>query len=249
LTVAGLLAVGLPPAEVQASAGVRATAGAGASVTPKPKPNPKPKPYKTWTPYCKKHKCIALTFDDGPWPYTPALLDTLKKYHAKATFFLVGAKVVNRPEMVQRIHAEGHEIGNHTWSHPYLNKLSDEDVIAEISGTQTAIHDAIGIYPDFMRPPFGATNAHVGALMKDLGLAQIKWTGATQDTSLRDTKKIVKAALKLARPNAIILMHDIVPETVKGVPAILKELKKRGYTCVTITTLLGKDLTPGKVYP
>ncbi|GIH27496.1 hypothetical protein Aph01nite_58060 [Acrocarpospora phusangensis] len=201
-------------------------------------------------PYCQKYKCIALTFDDGPWPYTPELLDTLKKYKANATFFVLGRKVANRPEMMQRMVKEGHEVGNHTWDHPNLTELSDEEIVAEITSTQEVIHDTIGLWPTMMRPPSGATNARVGARMAELGLPQILWTGSTLDWQARNKKIITARTLKLAKRNGVILLHDIVPETVKAMPTVLSTLKKKGYKFVTVSTLLGdRKLAPGEVWP
>ncbi|MBP2708487.1 polysaccharide deacetylase family protein [Microbispora sp. RL4-1S] len=205
---------------------------------------------KAAKPYCATHKCLALTFDDGPWPYTPALLDTLKKHKAKATFFVLGRKVANRPEMTQRIVNEGHEIGNHTWTHPELTKLSDEEILSEVSSTSDIIQKTIGTAPTMMRPPSGATNSRVGALMAQLGLPQILWTGSTLDWQARNTKVIAKRTLALAKRNGVILLHDIVPETVKAMPGVLTKLEKQGYKFVTVTTLLqGRTLKPGEIYP
>ncbi|WP_214109636.1 polysaccharide deacetylase family protein [Acrocarpospora catenulata] len=201
-------------------------------------------------PYCVKYKCIALTFDDGPWPYTPELLDTLKKYKAKATFFVLGRKVANRPEMMQRMVKEGHEVGNHTWDHPSLTELSDEDIVAEITSTQEVIYETIGRYPTMMRPPNGATNERVGERMAELGLPQILWTGSTLDWQARNQKIIKQRTLKLAKRNGVILLHDIVPETVKAMPAVLKTLKAKGYKFVTVSTLLGdRKLAAGEIWP
>ncbi|GGO12468.1 deacetylase [Microbispora rosea subsp. aerata] len=205
---------------------------------------------KKSVPYCARYKCIALTFDDGPWPYTPELLDTLKKHKAKATFFLLGRKVAYRPELTRRIHEEGHDIGNHTWTHPSLTKLSDGEVIQEITSTSDIIYQTIGKMPDYMRPPNGATNARVASLMTSLGLPQIMWTGSTLDWQARDTKVIAQRTLKLAKRNGVILLHDIVPETVKAMPSVLTALEKQNYKFVTLTTLLqGRTLRPGEIYP
>ncbi|GAA0375636.1 hypothetical protein Acor_81060 [Acrocarpospora corrugata] len=201
-------------------------------------------------PYCEKYKCIALTFDDGPWPYTPELLDTLKKYKAKATFFVLGRKVENRPDMMKRMVREGHEVGNHTWDHPSLTTLTDEEIVAEVTSTQDVIHETIGLWPTMMRPPSGATNARVAARMAELGLPQILWTGSTLDWQARNKKIITARTLKLAKRNAVILLHDIVPETVKSMPTVLSTLKKKGYKFVTVSTLLGdRELAPGEVWP
>ncbi|MEW9527519.1 polysaccharide deacetylase family protein [Microbispora sp. NPDC049125] len=201
-------------------------------------------------PYCARYKCIALTFDDGPWPYTPALLDTLKKHKAKATFFVLGRKVANRPELTRRIVKEGHEIGNHTWNHPVLTTLPDQEIRSEITTTSDIVYRTIGKAPTMMRPPSGATDERVGQIMAELGLPQILWTGSTLDWQARNTKVIAKRTLAMAKRNAVILLHDIVPETVKAMPGVLTALEKQHYRFVTVTTLLrGRELKGGEIYP
>ncbi len=202
-------------------------------------------------PYCVRYKCIALTFDDGPWPYTPALLDTLKKHKAKATFFVLGRKVANRMELTRRIQDEGHEIGNHTWDHPKLTDLDDMEMIQEVSSTQDIIHEATGRYPTMVRPPSGAVDGRVRAHMAELGLPLVKWHVQTLDFQARNVKVIEKRVLKGAKRNAIVLLHDIVPETVKAMPAVLTKLKKQGYRFVTVSRLLEgrKKLKAGELYP
>lgn len=188
---------------------------------------------------CAKLKCLALTFDDGPSAHTPALLKVLKKEKAKATFFLVGKQVELRPRLAGQEAAEGHAIGNHTYSHPELPAMYDNDIIDELKTTQVLIEQATGKRPTMFRPPYGHTDDRVLGLADQQDLAQILWTGTTLDWSLRDSKKIKATVLKLARRNGVILMHDTVPQTVKAMPEIIKELKKRGYTLVTVPTLLG----------
>ncbi|MFI6476603.1 polysaccharide deacetylase family protein [Nonomuraea sp. NPDC050663] len=199
---------------------------------------------------CAKMKCLALTFDDGPGPYTTTLLKTLKKAKAKATFYLVGKSVEKRPEVAAQIVRAGHEVGNHTWSHPSLPTMPDEHVLGELSSTQDVIEQATGVRPRTFRPPYGHSDERVLLLAQELGLAQVKWTDTTLDWSLRDKDRIRNKVLKLARPGGVILMHDPVPATVKAMPEVLKELKKRGYHLVTVSTLLGKrKLAPGEAYP
>ncbi|WP_405143474.1 polysaccharide deacetylase family protein [Sphaerisporangium sp. NBC_01403] len=211
---------------------------------------PAAKVKKAAEPYCVRYKCIALTFDDGPWPYTPELLDTLKKHKAKATFFLLGRKVGSRAELTRRIVAEGHEVGNHTWDHPDLTTLSNEEILDEMTRTSEVIDQAIGKAPTMMRPPNGATDDRVTQLMAELALPQILWTGSTLDWQSRDTAVIAKKTLKLAKRNGVILLHDIVPETVKAMPTVLKALEKQNYRFVTVTTLLqGRELRGGEIYP
>jgi peptidoglycan-N-acetylglucosamine deacetylase len=234
----GAAAVVVVPAAAESKAAGQSTAASQAKTAGKDKP------------YCARYKCIALTFDDGPWPYTPELLDTLKKHKAKATFFLLGRKVANRPELTQRIVKEGHEIGNHTWNHPDLTTLPDQEIISEMTSTSDVIYRTVGKAPTMMRPPNGATDARVGQLMAELGLPQILWTGSTLDWQARDVKVITKRTISLAKRNGVILLHDIVPETVKAMPAVLTALEKQDYRFVTVTTLLqGRELKGGEIYP
>ncbi|GAA2877228.1 polysaccharide deacetylase family protein [Nonomuraea rubra] len=198
---------------------------------------------------CARVKCLALTFDDGPGKDTPALLKELSKAGAKATFFLVGKRVEERPEVARQIVARGHAIGNHTYSHASLPAHSDNEILDELKVTQEVIEEVTGRRPTMFRPPYGHTDERVLGLAGQTELAQILWTHTTLDWSLRDTKKIKATVLKMARRDGVILMHDVVPQTVRVMPEILRELKKRGYHLVTVPTLLrGKGPTPGESY-
>ncbi|WP_158088706.1 polysaccharide deacetylase family protein [Thermoactinospora rubra] len=199
---------------------------------------------------CAKVKCLALTFDDGPGRQTAELLDTLAKAKVKATFFLVGKQVEQRPELARRALREGHELGNHTYSHLELTALADYQVSNELRAAQQAIEEATGAAPKIFRPPYGKTDDRILALAGEAGLAQVTWTDTTLDWSLRDTEKIKKTVLKLSGRDDVILMHDTVPQTVKAVPGLIKELRKRGFHLVTVSTLAGKGkLEPGQSYP
>ncbi|MFC5833032.1 polysaccharide deacetylase family protein [Nonomuraea insulae] len=198
---------------------------------------------------CARVKCLALTFDDGPGVHTPELLKTLSKAGAKATFFLVGKRVEDRPQIAKQIAAHGHAIGNHTYSHASLPAHNDNEILNELKVTQEILEKVTGRRPTMYRPPYGQTDERVLGLAAQTELAEILWTDTTLDWSLVDSKKIKAAVLKLAKRNGVILMHDVVPETVKVMPEILTELKKRGYHFVTVPTLLhGKGPTPGVSY-
>ncbi|MCF6469755.1 polysaccharide deacetylase family protein [Nonomuraea sp. MG754425] len=198
---------------------------------------------------CAKVKCLALTFDDGPGEHTRALLKTLSKAGAKATFFLVGKRVEQRPGVVKQLAAQGHAIGNHTYSHASLPAYSDNEILDELKVTQNLIKNVTGKEPRLYRPPYGHTDERVLGLAGQTELAQVMWTGSTLDWSLRDTKKIKDVVLKLAKRDGVILMHDVVPQTVAAMPEILTELKKRGYHLVTVPTLVGgKGPVAGESY-
>src|SRR5687768_7889210 len=148
---------------------------------------------------CSRVKCLALTFDDGPGATTPALLKTLKRAGAKATFFLVGKRVEQRPEIAAQAVAEGHAIGNHTYSHASLPTLLEDEIVEEIRTTQEIIQQATGQQPTMFRPPYGHTSDRVLAVADQNELAQVLWTGTTLDWQLRDAKKIKAAVLRLAK--------------------------------------------------
>lgn len=195
---------------------------------------------------CRKTKCVALTFDDGPGPKTGQLLDALKKADAAATFFVVGPNAEARPQVLTRMMAEGHEIGNHTWSHRMLTSLAPDRVAREIDSVSDAVVDATGAAPTLMRPPYGAVNAMV---KKKAGVPVILWDVDTLDWKVRNARKVVSNALRDTTPGSIVLMHDIHPSTIDAVPAILKGLRAKGYRFVTVSDLLAStNPQDGAVY-
>ncbi|UNO43066.1 polysaccharide deacetylase family protein [Streptomyces sp. MST-110588] len=199
---------------------------------------------------CAKAKCVALTFDAGPSENTPRLLDILKKEKAHATFFMLGENhVVKRPADVRRIAAEGHELANHTWSHEILTDLEPDQIRKELVRTQDAIAKITGKKPTLMRPPQGKTDRTVSDVSRDLGLSQVLWSVTAKDYETNDSALIQKRVLEQTERDGIILLHDIYKGTVPAVPGILKELKKRGYTIVTVSQLMAPaKLQPGMVY-
>lgn len=199
---------------------------------------------------CRKAKCIALTFDAGPAEDTPHLLDILKEEKVHATFFLLGKNhVMKHPETVRRIAAEGHEVANHTWSHEILTDKKPAEIRAELKKTQDAIEAITGTKPRLMRPPQGRTDDTVSGISKDLGLSQILWNATAKDYSTTDSALIRKRILDQATKDGIILLHDIYKGTVPAVPGIIEELKRRGYTFVTVPELIAPaEPVPGTVY-
>ncbi|MER7110010.1 polysaccharide deacetylase family protein [Streptomyces sp. NPDC000229] len=199
---------------------------------------------------CRKVTCIALTFDAGPGKDTPRLLDILKEEKVPATFFLLGSKHVDRyPDVVRRIAAEGHEVANHTWSHPILTDLEPDGIRQELSRTQEAIERLTGRKPTLMRPPQGRTDDTVSEISRELGLAQVLWSVTAKDYSTTDSALIRQRTLDGAEKDGIILLHDIYDGTVPAVPGIIAELKKRGFTFVTVPQLLAPAKPePGTVY-
>ena len=213
---------------------------------PKP-PEPKPAPAAP-TAANSGGKVIALTFDDGPGPYTAQLLDILDQHGAKATFFLIGSKVSSQANVVRSIHARGHQLGNHSWSHPELPKLPIDQIAGEIDRTNEAIRQATGVKPSILRPPYGAVNGIVLEQIRARGMSSILWSVDTRDWADRNSQIVCSRAVAGAHPGAIILMHDIHQTSVGAVPCILSALKQQGYSFVTVQGLLG-NMAAGAGYP
>ncbi|MEV6291436.1 polysaccharide deacetylase family protein [Streptomyces sp. NPDC051896] len=199
---------------------------------------------------CRKVKCVALTFDGGPSPTTPKLLDILKQEHLHATFFVQGEGHIGKyPEILRRISDEGHEIGNHTWNHKILTQIDTADARQELTRTQDAIEKITGTRPILMRPPQGRTDREVAKVCKELGLAQVLWSVTAKDYETTDSALITKRVLDQTDRDGIILLHDLHKGTVPAIPGILKALKQRGYTIVTVSQLLAPAKPqPGMVY-
>ena len=215
---------------------------------PEPKPEPKPAPAVPAPAPTTGNKVIALTFDDGPGSSTARLLDVLDRYGAKATFFLIGSKVSSQANVVRSIHARGHQLGNHSWSHPELPKLPVDQIAGEIDRTNDAIKQATGVTPAILRPPYGAVNGVVLEQLRLRGMSSILWSVDTRDWADRNSDIVCSRAVAGARPGAVILMHDIHQTSVGAVPCILSALKQQGYSFVTVQGLLG-NTTPGVGYP
>ncbi|MFE0426300.1 polysaccharide deacetylase family protein [Streptomyces sp. NPDC058953] len=199
---------------------------------------------------CEKVKCIALTFDSSPGVKTPQLLDYLKKEKVPVTFFVLGKNHLDRwPKVVKRFADEGHEVANHTWTHRRLDQLNKSEIREELERTQIELEKITGQKPTLMRPPQGRIDDEVTEVSKELGLAQILWNATAKDYSTTDSELIKSRILKQAKKDGIILLHDIYDGTVPAVPGIVTELKKRGYTFVTVSQLLAPaEANPGEIY-
>ncbi|MEI5521991.1 polysaccharide deacetylase family protein [Streptomyces brasiliscabiei] len=184
---------------------------------------------------CAKVKCVALTFDDGPAvPETGTLLTHLARYKARATFFTVGQNVAAHPDLVRAAARAGNEIGNHSWNHPDLTRLTAEQVAHQLNRTSAAIKAATGTAPTLFRPPYGAVNARVKAATT---LSPVLWDVDTEDWKYRDAAKVARTVIDTTRRNDVVLMHDIHPTSVAAVPEILRTLTARGYHFVTVSHL------------
>lgn len=181
-------------------------------------------------------KKIALTFDDGPHPYyTEQLLDGLQERGAKATFFLLGKQAEAYPELVLRMQAEGHLIGNHTYSHLQLNKNNREAFKAELVKTNELLLGITGEETQYVRPPYGSWDK---SFEKELTMLPVLWTIDPMDWSSSDVSGIVRKVTRKAKENAIILMHDEYKSSVTAALQIVDVLQKEGYEFVTVDEIL-----------
>lgn len=189
---------------------------------------------------------IAMTFDDGPHAtLTPKLLDLLKERKIKATFFVIGKNAAEYPDILKRIAAEGHEIANHSWSHPDLAKMSQDTVRGELSKTQDAITNTVARPVTLMRPPYGALQTSQKQWVHDTyGYRIILWDVDPLDWRRPGAAVVSERILKGAKPGSIILAHDIHPGTVEAMPGTLDQLIARGFQFVTVSDLIKMEVAP-----
>ncbi|WP_277212673.1 polysaccharide deacetylase family protein [Isoptericola croceus] len=187
---------------------------------------------------CRKDKCVALTFDDGPVPDTERLLRILDRKNAPATFFMVGDNVAARPGIARAVVERGHLVANHTWNHPQLTTLDDGEVRDELRRTQDAITDATGFTPFLLRPPYGAVDGNVRTLATRTGLDIVLWNLDSDDWGTRDPKKIRRHVRAEVQRGSNVLLHDLHPTTVDAVPKIINDLRKEDYVLVTVDLLV-----------
>lgn len=186
---------------------------------------------------------VAMTFDDGPHPsLTPKLLDILKERNIKCTFFLIGQNVKMYPKIVQRIIAEGHEIGNHTYTHCSLTSRSDDQIRSELKRSEEALMAAANYRPQLIRPPYGAINTRIKQLMfSEFGYSTIMWSVDPQDWRRPGVSVVTSRLVSGAHPGAIMLAHDIHPPTIQAVPAMFDQLLAKGYQFVTVSQLMNME--------
>ena len=194
----------------------------------------------TWTTGRTDLKVLAMTFDDGPHPQnTPRLLDMLKKRKVKATFFTIGRSVDLYPHIAKRIVSEGHEIGNHTYTHGNLSKMSESRVRSELDRGRDAIVRATGFNPKVMRPPYGALYKNQRQWIMDAyGYPTILWSVDPMDWKDRNAGIVSRRLITRANPGGILLAHDLHKTTVDAMPKALDSLLSQGYKFVTVSELI-----------
>lgn len=192
---------------------------------------------------------IALTFDDGPnKKVTLPILDILKEYDSVGTFFILGNRVSGNEDVLRRTLEEGSEIGNHSYNHKQLTKLSDNELAGQIINTQDAVEDATGIKPRIMRPTYGAYNDNLKA---KAGMPLILWSIDTLDWKSRNAKMVIDHVVENIKDGDIVLMHDIYESTGEAVKVLVPKLREMGYQLVTVSELIesgGQTLKDGQIY-
>jgi len=204
-----------------------------------------------YTPFVKEGstqvKDVALTFDDGPGPYTPQILDVLEREHVPATFFVVGQEIHDFGASTEREIRDGFVIGDHTENHPMLAKLSAHDQKEQLFEQAARIELLGGRKPRLFRPPYGSFNATTFHLLHQMKMLMVLWSADTDDYEQPGVETIVKRALEGAKPGAILLMHDAGgnrEETVAALPQVIRTLRARGFKLVTVPRLLADDPPP-----
>ena len=196
-----------------------------------------------------EEKIIAITFDDGPKDgTTDLLLDGLRERGASSTFFLVGEQAQYYPDLVLRMQQEGHQVGNHTWSHVRLEGKTPDELLQEIQHNETLLQEILGGEGYWIRPPYGVIAPELVNLIE---VPMIKWSVDPRDWESRNREKIVEAVLKEAKPNSIVLMHDIYESTATAAESIIPALIEKGFQLVTVDELAyykNKSMSSGQAY-
>lgn len=181
-------------------------------------------------------RVVALTFDDGPrQDTTPRVLDILNQHGIKGTFFVLGNAIAGNENLLKTMVNQGHQLGNHTWSHPNLTQLSTKQIQDEVDRTQQKLTEVTGTAPTLLRPPYGAYDEKV---LQATDLPLVNWSIDTQDWQRPGTAAILANVKAQLSEGGIVLMHDIHPTTVDALPAVIDYLKSEGYRFVTVNQLL-----------
>jgi peptidoglycan-N-acetylglucosamine deacetylase len=186
---------------------------------------------------------IAMTFDDGPsGKLTPKLLDLLAAHHIKATFFLIGENAVEYPDIVAREVKDGHEVANHSWSHPNFGKMSDDGIRSQLRRTDDAIRSAAGAGPTLLRPPYGSiTPRQKKWINQEFGYKIALWDVDPLDWRRPGPNVVCARIVKNTRAGSIVLAHDIHPGTIEAMPCVLSQLEAKGFKFVTVSELIAME--------
>jgi peptidoglycan/xylan/chitin deacetylase (PgdA/CDA1 family) len=190
----------------------------------------------------KDKKLVALTFDDGPASETALILDILKEQNVKAAFFVIGKHAAKHPAMVQRMHEEGHLVGNHSYDHGFnFDWQSARKMAVEMNKTNELIKQLIGKTPKCFRPPYGVTNPNVAKAVKATGMYSIGWSLRSFDTKAKHPKGLRKRILNKLQGGDIVLLHDSVPFTREILTDVIVKARQNGFTFARVDQLLDID--------
>ncbi len=181
---------------------------------------------------------IALTFDDGPSENTDSILDVLEQYGVRATFFVLGYKVEDHSEQIQRAINLNCEIGSHTWAHARYVDRSSAQLATDLQRTEDALWTVANYKPRLFRPPYGQLSTSIREGAKQLGYVMILWNVDTRDWEHRNAEMVIDSALKDAKDGSIILFHDLYASTAEAIETIVPALIEQGYQLVTVSELL-----------
>jgi len=224
------------------------------SPTPSPSPTPEPTPTPTPEPMSVDNidpnkPIVALSYDDGPSSNTASILETLEKYGAHATFFMVGENIDLHPDWVKMVYESGNEVANHTVNHKNLNTLSAEDIRKEVENNQSKLNSTLGLDKKYLvRPPYGNTNDTVKATVEH---PMILWWVDTLDWKSKDPDAVLEEVKKATKDGAIILMHDLYATTAEATKKVVPWLKEQGYQICSVSEMFaarGVKMENGKTY-
>ena len=188
---------------------------------------------------------ISLTFDDGPHPrYTPKILEILEEYGIKATFFVVGVNAENYPDTIEKVIKAGHEIGNHTYSHPHVSSLNSNTLRREVEGCESSIYGLTDYKTKLFRPPEGLIDADVRTVLRDLDYKVILWDLDTRDWAHTPAEDISNYVVDNIAAGDIILMHDYIGHnspTPDALRLFIPKLLEKGYKFVVVSELIGLE--------
>lgn len=231
-----------PPSDSSASSGLGSLGG---DPTPTPASGSAPVP----APAAPGVKYVALTFDDGPSSSnTPKTLDMLRKYGVHATFFVLGSRIKGNEALLRRMAGEGHEIGNHSYSHKRLTSLSLDAVEHELLRTNNLVYAACGVTPTLVRPPYGSRNERMLNRLAETGFPCVLWSIDPEDWKATDARAVRDHVVARAKNGSIILMHDLKSTSVAAAELIIRDLLAKGYVFLTVSELLGRNMKPGAEY-
>jgi peptidoglycan/xylan/chitin deacetylase (PgdA/CDA1 family) len=208
---------------------------------PEPRTYPKPAALEIINCGTAMRREIALTFDDGPTPgVTDRILDELKARGAHATFFMIGQRIAAAPDLARRVVAEGHEVANHTFTHPKLGELPSARAEEEIQKTQDVIHEILGLQPAWFRPPYGSFRPDQGPLVHNRGMRIAGGSVDPRDWSQPGEELIIGAIAGDARAGSIVICHDMHAQTANAIGAVLDGFIAAGLTPVTVSRLIAE---------